>query len=220
MCGIFDTGLGDLDQLYAFTDIRHVQKLNGWGTNQISGYEIGLKNLANVEVIREEVAAITPYSMGLSTIIELYPSLFDWLSLLDLNVLIILGLMVAVAAINMITALLILILERLQMIGLLKAMGGTHQQIASIFLWMAARIIGRGLLWGNLVGLGLGLIQKYFGILKLDSNAYYLNKVPIALNITDLLWINLLALFICLSLLLLPVSIIARIQPAKTIKFN
>jgi lipoprotein-releasing system permease protein len=133
ICGIFDTGLGDLDQLYAFTDLRHVQKLNSWNSNQISGYEIGIQNLADAEFLRENVAVLTPYNMGLSTITELYPSLFDWLALLDMNVVIILSLMVAVASINMITALLILILERLQMIGLMKALGGTNRQISTIF---------------------------------------------------------------------------------------
>lgn len=220
ICGIFDTGLGDLDQLYAFTDIRHVQKLNRWESNQISGYEIGLTDLNKAEFIREEVASVTPYNMGLSTISELYPSLFDWLALLDMNVLIILSLMVAVASINMITALLILILERLQMIGILKALGAANGQVSSIFLWMSARIIGLGLFWGNLVGLGLAWIQSHFGIIKLDPNAYYLSKVPIALYPIDLLWINALAFAVCLSLLLLPVRIVAKINPVKTIKFN
>ncbi len=220
ICGIFDTGLGDLDQLYAFTDLRHVQKLNGWNSNQISGYEIGIHNLADAEFMRENVAVLTPYNMGLSTITELYPSLFEWLALLDMNVVIILSLMVAVASINMITALLILILERLQMIGLMKALGGTNRQISTIFLWMAARIIGIGLFWGNLLGLGLALAQKTIGFVRLDPNAYYLNKVPIAIYPSDLLWINLLAFVICLLLLLLPVRVIAKISPAKTIKFN
>jgi len=220
ICGIFDTGLGDLDQLYAFTDMRHVQKLNGWSKNQISGYEIGIANLAEAEVVRENIAILTPYNMGLSTITELYPSLFDWLSLLDMNVVIILSLMVAVASINMITALLILILERLQMIGLLKALGASNKQIAIIFLWMAARIIGIGLFWGNLIGLSLALAQKKFGFIRLDPNAYYLNKVPIAIYPIDLVWINLLAFVICLFLLIFPVRVIAKISPAKTIKFN
>ncbi len=220
ICGIFETGLGDLDQIYAFTDIRHVQKLNGWDSTQISGYEIGIKDFAAAEMLREEVANFTPYNMGLSTIADLYPSLFDWLSLLDMNVLIILTLMVIVASINMITALLILILERLQMIGVLKALGSTNAQVSSIFLWMAARIIGAGLLFGNLIGIGLAMVQKQFGIFRLDPNAYYLNRVPIALEFSDLLWINLLAFVICLLLLLLPVRIIAKVQPVKTIKFN
>jgi lipoprotein-releasing system permease protein len=220
ICGIFDTGLGDLDQLYAFTDIRHVQKLNGWNHYQISGYEIGIANLAEVEYMRENVAVLTPYNMGLSTITELYPSLFEWLALLDMNVVIILSLMVVVAAINMITALLILILERLQMIGLMKALGSSNKQIASVFLWMAARIIGIGLFWGNLIGLGFAIAQKELGFIRLDPNAYYLNKVPIAIYPVDLLWINFLAFVICLLLLLLPVRVIAKISPAKTIKFN
>jgi lipoprotein-releasing system permease protein len=220
VCGIFDTGLSDLDKLYAFTHIGLVQKLNQWDASQISGYEIGIKPNYNIEMMREEVAALTPYNMGLSTIFEIYPSLFDWLSLLDLNVVIILALMVAVASINMITALLILILERLQMVGIMKAMGATNQQISSIFLWMAGRIIGLGLLIGNLAGVGLALLQKQTGLFKLDAHSYYLNRIPIQLELQDLLWINLLAFGICLLILFLPVRLVARINPVKSIRFN
>jgi lipoprotein-releasing system permease protein len=220
VCGIFDTGLSDLDKLYAFTNIGLVQKLNQWDASQISGYEIGIKPNYNIEMMREEVAALTPYNMGLSTIFEIYPSLFDWLSLLDLNVVIILALMVAVASINMITALLILILERLQMVGIMKAMGATNQQISSIFLWMAGRIIGLGLLIGNLAGVGLALLQKQTGLFKLDAHSYYLNRIPIQLELQDLLWINLLAFGICLLILFLPVRLVARINPVKSIRFN
>jgi lipoprotein-releasing system permease protein len=220
VCGIFDTGLSDLDKLYAFTNIGLVQKLNQWDASQISGYEIGIKPNYNIEMMREEVVALTPYNMGLSTIFEIYPSLFDWLSLLDLNVVIILALMVAVASINMITALLILILERLQMVGIMKAMGATNQQISSIFLWMAGRIIGLGLLIGNLAGVGLALLQKQTGLFKLDAHSYYLNRIPIQLELQDLLWINLLAFGICLLILFLPVRLVARINPVKSIRFN
>lgn len=220
ICGVFDTGLGDLDKLYAFTDIRMVQKLNQWDSSYISGYEIGLEDLEKTEIIREQLVPMVPYNMGLGTIFELYPSLFDWLALLDLNVVIILVLMTAVASINMITALLILILERLSMVGLFKAMGSTNRQVSSIFLYMAARIIGKGLFIGNIVGLGLAVLQKKTGLVRLDPNAYYLNKVPILVVPQDLIWINLLAFVVCMLMLFLPLRLVSNISPAKTIRFN
>lgn len=220
IAGIFDTGMGELDQLYAFVDIRQVQKLNNWFPEEISGYEIGLNQFADIENKRIELSEITPFNMGLSSIVDLYPALFEWLQLLDLNVIIILFLMAAVAAINMVTALLILILERTQMIGLMKAMGAADHQIFKIFLWMATQIIVKGLLFGNLLGIGLALLQRYFGFVKLDQKSYYLNKVPIELVASDIIYINAFGFFICLLILLLPVRIISKVQPIKSIQFT
>ncbi len=222
IAGIFDTGMGELDELYAFVDIRQVQKLNNWDQASISGYEIGLKNLdrTETEIMREEIAQITPYNMGLSSIYEMYPALFDWLNLLDMNVLIIMILMIAVAAINMITALLILILERTQMIGLFKAMGAEDKQISSVFLWMAIKIVLQGLLLGNLLGLGLAYLQKQFSWIKLDQKSYYLNRVPIEINVLDVLYINVFAFLICMILLLIPVKMVSKVNPIKSIQFN
>jgi lipoprotein-releasing system permease protein len=218
--GIFDTGMGELDELYAYVDIRQVQKLNNWNTQLISGYEIGLNQFSEMGNIRDEMAAITPYNMGLSTIVDLYPALFDWLDLLDMNVIIILILMLAVASINMITALLILILERTQMIGLMKSMGAADKQISRVFLWMAANIILKGLLLGNILGIGLSMLQMKFGLFKLDPKSYYLTQVPIEINGIDLLYINLISFAICLFILLVPVKIINRVEPIKSIQFN
>ncbi len=218
--GIFDTGMGDLDEIYAFVDIKQVQKLNNWEKNQISGYEIGLNQGSDIEQERNNLAAITPYEMGLKSIFEMYPALFDWLNLLDMNVLIIIVLMIAVASINMITALLILILERMQMVGTLKALGGTDTQISKIFLYMAANIIAKGLLFGNILGIGLAMLQQYYGFLKLDQSAYYLNRVPIELLAGDVIWINLGSFVICMCILLIPSRFVSRILPVKTINFN
>lgn len=220
ICGIFDTGMGELDELYAYVDIKQVQKLNNWPSNYISGYEIGLEQFSETAKVKDDLAIITPYNMGLSSIFDLYPALFDWLGLLDLNVVIILLLMVAVAAINMITALLILILERTQMIGLMKAMGSSDQQISSIFLWMAGHIIIKGLLLGNLLGIGLAILQLKFGWIKLDQNSYYLNQVPIEINLIDIVYVNVLSFVICILILLIPVKMVSRVEPAKSIKFT
>ena len=218
--GIFDTGMGDLDEIYAFVDIKQVQRLNNWEKNQISAYEIGINPKLNVEAERENIASIAPYSMGIKSIFDLYPALFDWLNLLDMNVVIIIILMIAVASINMITALLILILERMNMIGILKAMGSTDIQISKIFLYMAGNIIGKGLVLGNIFGIGLAYLQQEYGFLTLDQSAYYLNKVPIELVTTDILWINLGSFAICMFILLIPSRFVSRIQPVKTIHFN
>ncbi|MDZ4668223.1 MAG: FtsX-like permease family protein [bacterium] len=220
ICGIFDTGMGELDQLYSFVDIKQVQKLNNWREQEISGYEIGLNQFKNLEDTRQELAALTPFNMGLSTITEMYPALFEWLNLLDLNVIIILLLMAAVAAINMVTALLILILERTQMIGLMKAMGALDKQIYQVFLWMAAQIILKGLLLGNFLGIGLALLQKNFAWVKLDQKSYYLSSVPIELVSADIIAINGFSFLICLIILFLPVRIVSNVQPIKSIQFN
>lgn len=220
IAGIFDSGMGELDELYAFVDIRQVQKLNNWSDQEISGYEIGLKDFSQTHLVQTEMAQITPYNMGLSSIFDLYPALFDWLGLLDMNVLIILVLMVAVASINMITALLILILERTKMIGLMKALGGEDKQISTIFLWMAVHIISKGLLWGNLLGLGMAMLQDQFSWIKLDQKSYYLNSVPIELGLVDIALVNIGSFLICLLILLIPVRMVSKVQPIKSIQFN
>ncbi len=220
IAGIFDSGMGELDELYAFVDIRQVQKLNNWSDQEISGYEIGLKDFSQTHLVQTEMAQITPYNMGLSSIFDLYPALFDWLGLLDMNVLIILVLMVAVASINMITALLILILERTKMIGLMKALGGEDKQISTIFLWMAVHIISKGLLWGNLLGIGMAMLQDQFSWIKLDQKSYYLNSVPIELGLVDIALVNIGSFLICLLILLIPVRMVSKVQPIKSIQFN
>lgn len=220
ICGIFDTGMGDLDEVFAFADIKQVQKLNNWESSQISGYELALSEFKETENVRESLAGITPYTMGISSIFEMYPALFDWLVLLDMNVVIIIILMIAVAAINMITALLILILERTQMVGVLKALGSTDALIGKIFLYMAANIIFKGLLLGNFLGIGLAWLQMHYGFFKLDQSAYYLDSVPIELVFRDILLINLGSFIICLLILIIPAKFVSKIKPVKSIKFN
>lgn len=218
--GIFDSGMGELDELYAFVDIKQVQKLNNWSKFEVSGYEIGLNQFEDMESMQMSLSEFVPFNMAINTIAEMYPALFDWLKLLDMNVLIILLLMLAVASINMITALLILILERTQMIGLLKAMGAKDRLISEVFIWMAAQIIIKGLFFGNLLGLGLAFFQQKFAWLKLDQKSYYLNQVPIEFDWPLILAINILSFFICLLLLLIPARIVSKVSPVKTIQFK
>ncbi len=218
--GIFDSGLDDFDNLYAFVDIKHIQKLNNWQPNQINGYEIFVDDFETIDKEIGLIQNILPYSLNIQSINEMYPALFDWLKMLDMNVVIVLILMLIVAAINMITALMILILERSNMIGILKSLGESDSNIVKIFLYMASFIILRGLVIGNILGFGLGFLQKYTGIISLPEEEYYLNRVPIQFDWIDFAWINLGSFLICILILLIPSSFVSRISPAKTIKFD
>lgn len=218
--GIYNTGLEEMDQLYAFVDMQQVQKLNMWEGYTISGYEIGLKDYKQLDDASARLLNLLPYNLELHTIRDLFPQLFDWLSLLDLNVWVIIILMVIVACINMTTALLILIVERSNMVGILKAIGGTNKTIAQIFIYMASYLIVWGLIIGNIAGIAICLSQSYFGWFKLSQEAYYLSEVPIRMEWTDLLIINAGSFVICYLVLLLPASFVSRIAPARAIRFE
>ena len=220
VAGIYNTGLADLDELYAFVDMRQVQKLNSWHPLSISGYEIGVKDYNKLSQTSESLLGILPYNFQIQTIRDLYPQLFDGLSLLDLNVWVILSLMVVVACINMITALLILIIERSNMIGMLKAMGTTNRTVASVFVYMATYLIVWGMIIGNIAGVVLCLSQQYFGWFKLSQDAYYLSEVPILLSWSDIGLINTGSFVVCYLMLLLPARFVSRITPVKAIRFE
>jgi lipoprotein-releasing system permease protein len=218
--GIYSTGFSDLDALYGIIDIRHIQRLNKWNESQITGYEVKLKKYGDLILTASDLLPLMPMHLQVKTIVDVYPQLFDWLGLLDLNVLVIIVLMVVVACINMSTALLILIVERSNMIGMLKAMGTNNKQVQHIFVFMAARLIGKGLLIGNTFGLLICVTQYYLGWIKLDEEAYFLNQVPVFLNAMDVLWINLGAFVLCLLIMLLPAQFVSKITPIKAIKFQ
>ncbi len=220
ICGIFETGLDDYDKTFGLVDIRHIQKLYGWGETQVEGFEVRLKNFDELEMRAEQLKKIVPLELDVKTAHELKPQIFDWLALLDTNVLIILVLMVVVAAINIVTSLLILILERTNMIGILKALGSSDRQIRSIFLWKAAYLTGIGLLLGNLFGLGLGFLQAYTGLFQLDPASYYLSAVPFEAGWVWLLAVNTGSFLLCLLALLIPVRMVGRISPVKAIRFE
>lgn len=218
--GIYNTGLEEMDQLYAFVDMRQVQKLNTWAENTVSGYEIGLHDYTRLDETSSELLGTLPFNLEIHTIRDLYPQLFDWLGLLDLNVWVIIILMVIVACINMTTALLILIVERSNMVGILKAIGGSNRTIAHIFIYMASYLIFWGLILGNVAGIAVCLSQSYFGWFKLSQEAYYLSEVPIQLEWRDVLMINAGSFAICYLVLLLPASFVSRITPVKAIRFE
>ncbi|MEY4928015.1 MAG: hypothetical protein RI894_2451, partial [Bacteroidota bacterium] len=221
VAGIYRTGLEEYDKKFALVDVRQVQELNGWLPNQVSGFEVFLDDIEDLDPFGQFIYyQQTSSDLFSQTIKELYPNIFSWLDLQDVNEQFILFLMLIVSVINMTTALMILILERANMIGTLKALGGTNRDVQRIFLYYAAIIIGRGLLWGNIIGLGLCLIQKYGQVIRLDEEAYYVSVAPIALNIWTVLFLNIGTLLVTLVVLLIPSLLVARISPVKAIRFK
>lgn len=227
ICGIYETSLEDFDKLFAFIDIAHIQKLNKWEKNQISGFEIFIDNFEQLEYTTEIVNSEVGYNffedgsrLAVTNIKEEQPQIFDWLSLTDMNVVVILTIIILVAAINMISALLILILERTTMVGVLKALGMKNRMLQKIFIYNAAFILGKGLLYGNIIGIAICIIQKYFKIIPLDPASYYITSVPINIDIAALLLLNIGTFLIITFSLLLPSFIINKIDPVKTIRFN
>ena len=218
--GIFETGLKEFDQLYLFGDIGHIRKLNKWGENDVGGFEIYISDDKKMDDIADELYDIVPYDLDVKTIRQLQPQIFEWLRLQDINVIIILVLIVLVAAITMISTLLILILEKTNMIGILKALGATTKSIRRIFIYHVVYITGKGLLWGNVIALGLALLQLNTGLVKLNQESYYVSVVPIHLQLSDILTINAGTLIICTLMVLIPSLVIARIAPLKAIRYD
>jgi lipoprotein-releasing system permease protein len=233
--GIYETGLEGFDNFIVFADIGHVQRLNNWDTSQVAGYEVLLKDFKKLDPISDEInnALIKFYpdssvrsdssaapALQAKTIRELNPQIFNWLDFTDTNAGIIIFLMLFVAVINMTSALLILILERTNMIGLLKAMGATNRNVRRIFLINASWLIGQGLLIGNVIGISLSILQQKTHFIRLDQESYYVPWVPVHLDFIQLAGINVLTLIVCLIVLLLPSLIITRITPVKAIRFS
>jgi lipoprotein-releasing system permease protein len=218
--GFYETGLEDIDKHIAIVDIRHIQKLNYWNENQIAGFEVAVNNYKNIDETVEMVNEVIGSGLIAETVKERNQTIFSWLELQDINAVIIIILMVAVAGINMISALLVLILERTNMIGILKALGAKNKSVRKIFLYNAAYLIGKGLLWGNIIGLSIALLQQHFGILKLDQTAYYVSVIPININLWHIFLLNLGTMICCLLMLLLPSLLISKITPVKAIQYS
>lgn len=227
ICGIYQTNLSQYDDAICYIDLYTAVKLNGWEPDQVSGAEVSVENFLKIDEVEEIFInkvnrQVDKYGETYSTktIQELNPQLFSWLELLDLNVWIILALMVAVAAVTMISGLLIIILERTTMIGVLKALGARNKTIRHTFLWFAVFMIGRGLLIGNLLGIGLVLLQRYTGLIKLDPETYYVSTVPVEINIPLIILLNIATLLISLFILIAPSYLISHIQPAKSMRYE
>ena len=218
--GIFNSGFQEFDATYIIGDIRHMQRINKWAPDQIGAFEVFIDDFNTIESAGEQVYAKTASTLDSKTIIEKYSDLFEWLQLFDFNILVILVVMILVATINMVVALLVLILERTQMIGILKALGANNWLVRKIFLYNAFYLIVRGLFWGNLIGISLLLIQQQFGVIQLPPENYYVNEAPVYLNLGYVLLLNLLTVTVCFLVLLIPSYIITKISPVKAIRFD
>jgi len=225
--GIFDSNLPEFDKLYALVDIKQVQRLNNWNGTQISGLEIQIDDFENIEKTSAEVSSVATsfidengIMLRTRTILDLQPQIFGWLDLLDMNVLVILVLIMIVAGFNMVSGLLILILERTNMIGILKALGIQNSSLRKVFLYLATFIVGRGLVWGNFIGVSFCLIQKYTGMIKLDPENYYLETVPIQITFWHLLILNIATILLTTLMMLGPSYLASKISPVKAIRFD
>lgn len=227
IAGIYQTNLTQYDNVMCYVDLYTAVKLNGWQEDMASGAELQVDHFDKLDEVENRVVKLVnrttdKYGNTYSskTIKELSPQIFSWLDLLDLNVWIILIIMMAVAAVTMISGLLIIILERTQMIGLMKALGARNPMVRHTFMWFAAFIIGRGLLWGNMIALALVALQYFTGIVKLDPATYYVSSVPVEVNVLFVVLLNIGTLLISLLVLIGPSFLISHIHPAKTMTYE
>lgn len=225
--GIYETKLEDLDKIFVLCDIKHLRKLNDWKDDEITGFEVKIQDFSKIMDMEIKVSRLVGNFLSadggmikVKSIVEDYPGIFDWLSLLDINVWVILILMLSVAGFNMISGLLVIILERVNMIGILKSIGASNVKVAKVFIYVAGFLISRGMLIGNIIGIGLCLLQKYFGIITLDADSYYVSVVPINLDLIHILLLNIGSLVITLIMMILPSMLVSKISPAETIRFN
>ncbi|GBU08280.1 ABC transporter permease [Bacteroidales bacterium] len=225
--GIYETNFSEYDKLFILTDIKQIRRLNKWDEDQVSGVEILVDNYDKLDEIAENIYFQTSSlhdrnenSYYTRSIKQINPMIFEWLDFLDTNVVIILTLMLAVSGFTMISGLLIIILGRTNMIGILKALGYNNTNLRKVFLYLSFFLISKGLFWGNVIGLGICLVQKQFGLLKLDPSIYYLDKVPVEINLWTILLLNIGTLLVAMLMLIGPSYLITKISPAKSIRFD
>lgn len=227
VAGIYDTQMPEFDKMYVLCDLRHIRKLNGWKDNEITGYELLVDNLDKVDDLALQVDDIAGFvffgdgsRLKVQSIMDKYPNIFDWLGLQDINAAVLIVLMLLVAGINMISGLLIIILEKTGTIGLLKALGSSNYSIRKVFLIQSAYIMVKGLIIGNIVGISICLLQHYFGIVKLDEEYYFLSVVPINLQFWHVLILNIAAFLVGMAMLVVPSMVVSRISPDRSLKFD
>ena len=218
--GIYNSGLKEFDELYIIGDIKHIQRLNKWDKDQVGNFEVFIDDFDELETKGVEIYENMPPLVDSQTVVSKYQTVFEWLKIFDKNIYGIIGIMILVAGINMITALLVLILERTQMIGILKALGSNAKSIRKVFLYNASYLILLGLFWGNLIGLSLLFAQKYLKIFKLPPETYHVSEAPVYIDISYILILNIGTFILCLFMLLVPSYIITKISPIKAIKFD
>lgn len=218
--GIFSAGIEDVDKTYVLGDLSLINRLNNWQPAEIGGYEIRASDYNEINKTANDIDDILPAKLKSYTVMENYPTIFGWLDMLDGNTQVVLILMILVAVINMISALLIMIVERTAMIGMLKAMGANNWSIQKVFLYNAFYLIGLGMLCGNIFGIGAGFIQLQTHFFKLDQASYYMSFVPIQFKWTEVILLNIGTLIICLLVMIIPSMLVTRIQPVKAIQFK
>lgn len=218
--GIYNSGFQDLDKKFCIADLRHIQRLNNWEKNQVGAFEVFVDDFDNIKEIGSAVDREVGSFLKTTTIKRKYAGIFEWISIFDNNTYGIIAIMILVAGINMITTLLVLILERTQMIGILKAIGSDNWSIRKVFLYNASYLVGLGLLWGNIIGLGLLFAQKYFKLFPLNPDTYYVTEAPVYMSLDYILLLNVGTFVICLLMLLVPSIIITKISPIKAMRFD
>lgn len=218
--GVFNIGVDEVDKTFVIGDLALIKRLNDWTKGEIGGYEVRISDFDKLNLAADAIDDKLPIKLKSYTVLDNYPTIFEWLNMLDVNTIVMLVLMIAVAVINMISALLIMILERTAMIGIFKAMGAGNWAIQKIFLYNAAFLIGVGLLLGNALGLGLGYFQQQTHFFTLDQASYYMTFVPIKIVWTDVILLNIGTLITCLLVLIIPSTLVTRISPVKAIRFK
>lgn len=219
--GIYDSGFEEIDGLYIFIDIRHIQQMNKWTATEVGNFEVFLNSFDDIDTKSNEIYGQTLSNLDTRTIKDKYYKIFEWIGLFDFNIALIIGIMIIVGGINMITALLVLILERTPMIGILKALGMPNWSIRKVFLYNAAYLIAVGLFWGNLIGLGIIFLQEKFRLFKFPNpKEYYMEYIPVSIDLSTIILVNIGVLLLCLLMLLIPSYIITRITPVKAIRFE
>ncbi|MGC1205593.1 MAG: FtsX-like permease family protein [Flavobacteriaceae bacterium] len=218
--GIYNSGFQDLDKQYIIGNLRHIQRINKWEDDQIGNFEVFIDDYSDIKQKGIEIYQNTPSIFNTQTVTDKYASIFEWINIFDKNIYGIIGIMILVAGINMITALLVLILERTQMIGILKALGSNNWSIRKLFLYNASYLILLGLFWGNILGLGLLFAQKYLKLFPLDPSVYYVSEAPVYISFGYIVALNMGTLILCLLMLLVPSFIITKISPVKAIRFD
>ena len=218
--GIFSSGLIEFDETYFIGDIKHIQKMNKWNSNQFGNVEIFLKNYSQLEKVSNQLYKKTSAEINVLSIVNRFPEIFNWMALFDINVLLIIIIMILVGGINMITALLVTVLEKTSIIGVLKTLGSSNKSMRTIFLINGAYLISLGLVIGNFIALGLIFIQNYTGFIKLDPDTYYVSELPFDFNLMTLLILNISVLLFCFSMLIIPSFIISKISPSESIKIK
>jgi lipoprotein-releasing system permease protein len=218
--GIYNSGFQELDEKFCIADLRHIQRLNKWEADQVGNFEVFINDFSELDDKYKEVYQDIPSLLNATPISQKYYTIFEWIKIFDNNTYGIIAIMILVAGINMITALLVLILERTSMIGILKALGTSNWSIRKVFLYNASYLIGLGLLWGNIIGLALLFVQKYFKLFPLNPDTYYVSEAPVYISWDYIVLLNVGTFLICLLMLLIPSIIISKISPVKAIRFD